>query len=464
MPPKLGKPRTMTQVKQLFFAGSLFISVTVAASTVDREEVTIWNTIGAHDRVVRELSNYVWQLSSDPQLLIVYCDSQFTDSSGNLTCTLSTTSAIGAKQFAEALWYTWSGQTRKARNAFELLAKHREWSEWGNVGLLELAWYTEHLDELGRLLDSLESNSTKKSTAFTEILTRYRLHHAEATNNWDRILDVAEKYPLQRVVRNLPLFFTYARALFVDGRENQLRKLLEATPSALRETTEYRLRSAEYALLTHGISKSISAIQKYAASSPENDDLGLQKAYLEVLDSSPKVAAAALARIHRIAESSKHNVRLLIGIATTLASFHKPEESARVFTLIDPEIVDLEDFTMFYTLQAWVAIYRDEISEANSTLDRALAMFPQQVAANHLKALIAKRNNDPEAGTMALKNLFEADPYNENYASLVLYFRGRFTTADLEWLFQEVRLRQKYYGEVMRLRIQSSERRLPENR
>jgi hypothetical protein len=53
-------------------------------------------------------------------------------------------------------------------------------------------------------------------------------------------------------------------------------------------------QSTEYMLLTSGIRGSVDTLMKYVVLQPRNNDLILQQAYVDVLSSSPKVAAAAL--------------------------------------------------------------------------------------------------------------------------------------------------------------------------
>lgn len=200
----------------------------------------------------------------------------------------------------------------------------------------------------------------------------------------------------------------------------------------------------------------MDAIKQFASLHPENRDLILQRAYAEVIDRSPEIATAAVARIHDVATLSKHYVRLLLEISVTLASYHKFNDSVRVFRLIDHSNVNLDDFAAFHTLGAWHAISRGEMNEAVTSLNRALEMNPKQISANWLKAVIAKRQDDAQAGVIALNNLFDGDPYNENYVSLILHFRNRSETPSFERLFREISIRQAYYGDLTRQRIRES--------
>lgn len=437
----------------------VFLAIVLAMGTsgvdaVDRNEIAIWSANGDHGRVVRELDKHAWNASSDPQLLVTYCGSWFATKVDVLDCVIGPESAVEAKQFASALWDVWSGQTRKARGVFEALVAIKDWSEWGHTGLLELAWYTENTRTLEKLLSALEkSPSTSRSKAFTEIVDRYRLCLAEADADWGRVREIVGRYPVGRITSSPFLFSAYAHALFVEGKKNELGDLLKAGSPVLQKTTDYMFREAEYALLIGRVGDSVNAIQRYAEKHPDNDALLLQKAYLEILNSSPEVANAATAQVYEIAKSSRSQVRLIFEIATSLASVRKPDESEEVLRLLDGKHIDADEFAMYHTLYAWYAVYSGDTSEAKKRVASALALAPKQVSANRLKALLAKKLGDPEAGAEALEILFGKDPYNENYASLILHFRDRFRTAGFEKLFEMVASQQMYYADAMRKRI-----------
>jgi lipopolysaccharide biosynthesis regulator YciM len=130
-------------------------------------------------------------------------------------------------------------------------------------------------------------------------------------------------------------------------------------------------------------------------------------------------------------------------MALTLAGYHKPEESGRIFDVIDTSNTTLTDFAAFHVLSAWDAVYRGDISQASSKLQKAFDMAPRHVAANWLKALIAKRQEDTRRGVEALEVLFAADPYNKNYRNMIRHFRSKLKTPELEQLYKEVLEREK---------------------
>lgn len=456
--------RTMKRIGYLFLAIAVFGAFS-PANALESNEVAIWGTAGKHDLVVREFADYRWVRASDPQLLIYYCASKFAVGVETSNCLVGPASAADAKRFADALWSVWLGQTKKARSTFEQLSKNRDWSEWGRIGFLELAWHTEDIKALGGLLTSYESDQAKeRSDAFNKALRRYRLLHAEATNDWERIHAVARQHSLHQITHELALFTAYGRALYFQGRKRELADLLQAAPPALQETTVYMWLKVDHALLRGGTTASMEVVKQYVASQAENEQFALQTAYMEILDSSQEVATAARASIHRLAEASKHNVRLLLEIAVTLISYDKVDDSAQVMALVDRKNTNTEEFAMFHTLAAWNEVYHGDINKAASRLNRALDMHPKQVGANYLRALIAKREGDREAGVVSLRNLFESDPYNENYVSLILHFRQGFQTTDLERLFASVLERKHFYGELMRQRLQESEKTWGENK
>jgi hypothetical protein len=440
-----------------FLCTAAFLSFAAITGAADSREIAILSARGEHNRIVQELSKHVWTRSSEPQLLITFCESQFAIGDKRFGCVLDPKSADQAREFAGAVEDMKVGQTKKAKHVFEKLAHNQAWFDWGNAGLIELAWYTENIQALGLILDRFDKNS-KKSRALSESLGRYRLLHAEANCDWESIEKTARRYTLREIAQNPPLFASYARALFITGQKETLGELLEEAAPVLQQSTEYMFSSADYALLSMGIQGSVDVLKKYAGQYPRNEDLLLQRAYVDVLHTSPKVAAPALAALHKVAGASRRDVGRVLAIAVTLARYHKPDESLAVFRLIDRESTSVEDFAMFHTLMAWYAVYRGDLGEAKAALGQTLGMAPRQPSANWLRALIALRQDDAESGTIALKNLFDSDPYDENNASLILRFRGRFRTSALEQMFQAMLVREKYYGEEMRRRIRDAQR------
>lgn len=418
----------ITMFLALTFFG--FPSETKAA---DKKRIALLSAEASHARVVDELANVAWNRSSDLELLLFYCGSQFAINDQAQTCVLSRDSLTPAVDFADALWKTWSGRIKSARATFSGLRDNPEWNLWGETGFLEIAQYTDNYQELAALLRRQKRAFFAGGPVYRHLYERYYLIHLENTLDWAGLAKLLSRYSLKQIVSDPVKFSAKGKAFFITGNKAELEKLLNAVPSDLRNTTAYAIRKAEYAVLKQGIAESKVVLRKFSNLRPADTVLTLEEAYIDILDSSPAVANAAMEKMVNIAESSPNHVRLLLGMSVTLASYHKPEESGRIFKSIKSRD-DLSDFAAFHTLSAWNAVYAGEVAKARGRLNTVLKMAPEDVGANWLKALIAKRQADPKSGAEALATLIEADPYNENYKSLVRYFWERFRTAELQQL------------------------------
>ena len=125
----------------------------------------------------KEHDKSIWNLHSDPNDLITYCDAQFTKNSNRPACTISPDSADEAKIFSHALWEIWSGRARLARTKLNQLHNNKIWSLWGGAGLLELAYQTGNQQQLGSLL-----KLTKKDFIASEKISFINLYSSIATS------------------------------------------------------------------------------------------------------------------------------------------------------------------------------------------------------------------------------------------------------------------------------------------
>lgn len=405
-----------------------------AGGTLEKKKILQLSAEQKHDRVSNALADFVWTRSSDPELLIIYCASKFTVSNQDSTCALGEGSKPQVVAFSDALWKTWSGHTVDARTVFTSLLRDNESALWGELGLLELATYTNNHRELASLLGRFEKILSNRDPIYRRLYEHYRIAHAEDTSDWAGLQKLLSKYSREQILNEPVLFSAQSRVLFVKGQRLQMAELLRTARSNIRGTTLYMLSKADYAVLEEGIGASKAAIRKLAASHPEDQRLALELAYIDIYQSSASVTSAGLKKLNNFARLSPNNVRLLLSMAVTLASYHKSDDSAQIFRLIDSRRTNLNDFALFHILSAWDAVYWGNIDQARKSLGEALEMAPRHVAANWLKVLIAKRRDDPRAGAEALAPLMESDPYNENYISLVMYFRDKFNTADFERL------------------------------
>lgn len=422
-----------------------------ALDTADSRAALQLSAEGKYSDVVRQLSSVTWTRSSNPDVFLTYCRARFEVHNQERTCLVDQRSHPNAIAFSNALWNGWSGRTRAAKAAFERLLREKDWSVWGMAGLLELSEYTHNVHELGSLLKRFEPRLTAEPR-FVQIYNRYRLAFAEDMLDWADLAARLRKYSPRQIASDPILFSAQFRLFFVRGNKSELAQLL-ADASGLRDTTAYMLRTIDYLALDQGIQPSKAQVIKAAASHPDNARLVLERAYVELFDGSPNIAAAALDRIHKVAASSPNHIRLLLDVAVDLASFHKPDDSNRVFWIIDASEKNLDEFTAFFTLGAWHAVYRGDLDEASNTIRRALKMAPKDAGANWLRALLAKRGNDPQEGVEAVRNLLRGDPYNENYVSVMLDLREKHKTPAMESLYEEVSRHASRYSERLRRRF-----------
>lgn len=377
---------------------------------------------GNDSGVVDKLRDVVWTQSSDIELLILFCESQFAMNKELSTCALSRDSSKQAVKFSNALWDIWVGRVKRAEEKFAELIADEQWRLWGEVGQLELARHTENYSEFASALDRLSNSSSKNQTSYNGLLEHYRFICAEETSNWQMLERLLNRYSKDEIAKSPALFSPQARLFYAQGRVAELGQMLDDVPEAFRSTTNYLLRKADYLSLVKGASAWSEFIEPSAQKAPENPRLFLEQAFNEVLHESPEVARTGFVKLHNFAMSSSADVRLLLGMAITLASYHKPAESEAIYRLIDPSSMGLESFTKFHVLVAWNAAYRGDSSVVHESLSRALSMAPTHQEANWLKVLIAKREKDEKAAHEALNILLAIDPNNKNYQSLARHF------------------------------------------
>lgn len=422
----------------IFVATVFFIGTAIADDTGIKERFLQLSAEEQHLRVSEQLANHVWTSSSDPELLITYCASRFISNPKDSTCRLNPASDQQAHEFSDMLWKIWSGNTTTARSRLGKLASDATWKPWGEIGRLELSLYVQNHRELNSLLKRLEKSALRKNKRFDRMLLLYKISHAEETHEWSKLKELLHQHRQELAVTDLRLFTAQARLYFVDGMRNDLAVLLKSASPQIQRTTDYIFYKAEYLVLTKGVNESKDLIRKSSAEHQGRQKLFLQSQYIALVDGSPNVAAAASNELFKIAQSSSNQVRLILDLAVTMASYHKPDEARRIIGLIDVGDGSLPDFASFHVFMAWDAIYRGDTMPAKSMLRQALAMAPNHVAANWLKVLIAKKENDQKSGAEALSVLFQADPYNLNYANLIRHFSNKFNTPALRLLAKQL--------------------------
>lgn len=267
--------------------------------------------------------------------------------------------------------------------------------------------------------------------------TTYSLALVEATANWPKLRQLLSRFTYEEIVNSPYLFSAQAHLLFVEGQSDELAKLLGAASSDVQETTLYLLRKADYFTLTRGTDAWAVAIREYSEARPDDRRLAMEMAYGDLLEGPPHIVKAALDRLGSFAETASHDVRFLLETASMLALYRHPEESQRVYKRVNTHETNLEDFTAFHVLAAWNDVYLGDLDSAGTSLERALNMAPRHFGANYLKALIAKKTADPTAGLEALEILFQADPYNENFQSMIRHFHNEFKTPGWQRLYED---------------------------
>ncbi len=392
---------------------------------------------GNDSGLVSVLARNVWASTSDIDLLIAYCEAQFQISNSSVSCRLDPRSESRATQFASALWSIWTGHTAAARADLERLREVDDWSLWGETGLLELAYHTEDHVLLARLLDGFARQALVKDPRHTALDERYRFILSEETANWAELEQLLSEHSYEEISKSPFLFSSQAHLFFARGQRAQLGELLRATSSEVQRATVYLFWEADYLAMEGRAAESASVLRAFYEKHRDNRRLAREVAFADAFDGSSDAVSAAFQTLDRIAETSRHDVKLLLNMAITLALYRQPEHSESTYRRIDTEGTNLEDFTALHVLRAWNAVYRGDLRSADTSLRRALRAAPRHLSANYLKALIAKRQADSIAALESLQILFETDPYNENFNSLILYFRNTFHTADWELLYQE---------------------------
>jgi tetratricopeptide (TPR) repeat protein len=385
----------------------------------------------------QKLANTVWNEFSDPKLLIKHCLSQFKENNDATDCILSTSSADQAKLFSSVLWKIWSGHTVLAKDEIELLQQEESWSLWGNIGLLELALHTGNQTQLGSLL--VQFRDSFLSANNTSLLQSYKYYELWYTRNelkWKKLGALLEKYTIEQITRDPELLFLQSNIFFVRGQRDYLEKLLNQTELSARNTVDYTYSLIYLAILKSDTEESKTIINKFAEDSSENIDIVLEKAQMDLLDTSPTVREAALRKIHHIAKLFSKDLGLLLSVMESLLTHHKFDEAGRIFNYIDLTNVILDDFVMFHTIRAWNDIYMAEYEDALLKIEKALKMAPKDLAANWLKVLLAKKLERPDLAQDSLEILLKANPFNKNHINQILHFRNKYKTPELEALYQ----------------------------
>lgn len=90
-----------------------FFDLPSEAKAADKERIALLSAEASHARVIDELAKVAWNRSSDIELLLFYCGSQFAINDQAQSCVLSRESSAPAIDFADAIWKTWSGRIKK---------------------------------------------------------------------------------------------------------------------------------------------------------------------------------------------------------------------------------------------------------------------------------------------------------------------------------------------------------------
>lgn len=385
----------------------------------------------------QKLARTVWNEFSDPKLLIKHCLSQFKKNLDATDCTLSTSSADQTKLFSNVLWEIWSGHTGLAKDKIESLQQEEPWSSWGNIGLLELALHTGNQTQLGSLLAQFrDSFLSAKNTSLLQSYKYYELWYARNELEWEKLEALLEKYSIEQITKDSELLFLQSNVFFVRGQRDYLEKLLNQTKLSVRNTVDYTYSLIYLAILKSDTEESKTIVNKFAEDSPENIDIVLEKAQMDLLDTSPTVREAALRKIHNIAKLFSKDLGLLLSVMESLLTHHKFDEAGRIFNYIDLTNVILDDFVMFHTITAWNDIYMAEYEDALLKIEKALKMAPKDLAANWLKVLLAKKFERPDLAQDSLEILLRANPFNKNHINQILHFRNKYKTPELEALYQ----------------------------
>lgn len=402
----------------------------------DRETILQVSAEGQHVQVVSRLEKHAWHQSDDPLLLLTYCSSMFIAYNKRPTCDLAPGSERGIVRLADGLWKAWSGRTKQARSIYSRLASKSKWVLWVHMARLELARYTENHRELGSLLVSMNGFSQKQERKANRLYKNYRLEHLQATHSWDELDSMLAQHTKKKILEDVDLFSAQAHILYVQGKIAQLRTFVRSASSDVQGTTTHKLWWLDLLWIEDGSTEWQKALAELEDSSKSVIELKLQKAYNELLSETADASGAAIRTLRREASTHPNHIGLILDIAVTLAAYHKPEEAGRIFGLVDRKVVNIEDFANYHVLSAWNRVYGGQLEAAKIRIDRALQMAPTHPAANWLKALIAKQQNDPTAGAEAVRQLVKADPYNENYRSLARHFPSVYNTPELEELYK----------------------------
>jgi len=421
----------------LIFGISIFLFFVISA---DKEPVMLPGTKDNHEYPNQEFANTVWNVLSDPKQLTKYCDAQFTKNSNEATCIVSSDSADQARVFSSALWEIWSGHTQLAKEKLEQLYEDKTWSLWGGVGLLELAHHTGNQNELTSLLEQLkEGFLSSENPQFISSYEFYELWYAKNNFEWARLENLLAKYSEEKINNDPELFFLQSSVFFTNGREPELKELLDEVSPVVKKTIYYVYSLVNYTSLKSGIKESDSIINKFVTTRPEDTELAAEKIYLELLDDNPAIVEDALNRLYDIVDLSSKDVNLILHMMLTLATDQKYDESVKVFNIANfGDDVVLEDFVMYHTFSAWEHVHMGEYDSAFYKLEKSINMAPKDTAANGLKVLLAKKFERPDLALSSLKILLETNPHNESYRNLILYFRNKYETPELEVLYRRM--------------------------
>lgn len=431
--------RKMLRLLLVAMMSSLFVAAcSIERAPSNKSRILQLSAEANYVAVSNELAEMVWSSDSDPELLMEYCAARFVVKPQSASCALARGASDEPTALAEVLWNIWTGRTQVAGAILNRLLEGKESRLWGAVGTLEFAHYSERHKVLAELLRKYNSDPLQSNPRFVPIFRRYQVAYLESVSDWTRLEELLQKFSQQEVMEDPELFSALARLRYVRGQASELKALLDAAAVNLGKTTVYQQRKADFLVLEKGIPASKSEIDNFTKSYPNNPELLMQSSYSALLNSSPDISQAAWKALLETARASQRNVRLLLDMATTLASYHKPVESSQIVRLIDRDGTDLDDFTISHVLWGWVHVFEGNIPGAMKELEVALTMAPNHVPANWLRVLIARQNGDPQKALEALKVLLAADPYNNNYRNLAKYFAETFESSELKALYRRL--------------------------
>lgn len=371
-----------------------------------------------YEQIIHTFEAKKWLDQNDPLPFMTYCEA-LVETKSNLPAALNSSVSPQYKiDFIHGYFDLLNGSFRQAARTFVSVSNRLDGRIWGNIGLIEYALKTERIQEMGKVLNTLESLEKEKTYIPSWVLPSYRAWHSVYIGDFldaHRILNKSRKElgKADSVLLEITL-------LLRNNHLNQAETLFRSLPKELEDYSSIIGVKADLLGYKYGPDERIKYLSSKQKAFPKR--WVVEKAYAMALLNSER-NAEGLSILLELIKRRPFDLMLQIEIAEILLYFDDKVSGEIIKNLGKGS--DVYQAPYYLALLSKQCLKNRDITEADKYIERARELSPYHPRVLWTNFEITLEKHDYIESRRLLDEILKLDPYEISTLMALLQVNGQ---------------------------------------